>query len=83
MTNLPKPGEIYRHYKKGERYWVVLLSRNEAKREQILVHYIPLDKPPEDSNGDYIGAWTRTLENFMEEVELGGKKVKRFELIDG
>ena len=57
---------------------MVLLSRNEPNPEQILIHYIPLDKKPGD---DYIGAQTRTLENFMEEITLEGIISKRFTLV--
>ena len=74
MVQIPKPDEIYRHYK-GNNYKIILISRLESHPEQILVSYIPLYETRSE-----IKVWTRTLENFLEEVEVGGKKVKRFSL---
>ena len=74
MVQIPKPDEIYKHYK-GDNYKIILISRLESHPEQILVSYIPLYETESE-----IKVWTRTLENFLEEVEVDGKKVKRFSL---
>jgi len=75
MVEIPKPDEIYKHYK-GKNYKIILVSKMESNPEQILVHYLPLY----ETEGE-IKVWTRPLENFLEEVEIDGKKVKRFELV--
>ena len=41
MVQIPKPDEIYKHYK-GDNYKIILISRLESHPEQILVSYIPL-----------------------------------------
>ena len=74
MVEIPKPDEIYKHYK-GKNYKIILVSKMESNPEQILVHYLPLY----ETEGE-IKVWTRSLENFLEEVEIDGKKVKRFSL---
>lgn len=62
-------------------YQVLFLSRNEADLE-ILVHYAPLYRIESDNiTDDGIAVWTRTLKNFTEEVDYGGKKLPRFKLI--
>lgn len=65
-----KPGQRYIHFKGGE-YEVVSLAIQEDTLKPIVI-YCSLTK-------EYI--WARTLENFSEEVEHNGKKMKRFELI--
>lgn len=76
LTMIPKVGDVYMHYK-GKKYKVVLVSKLESNPEQILVSYIPLYETPHE-----IKEWTRTLENFQEDVEIGEKTVKRFEKIE-
>ena len=75
MNEIPKVGETYRHYK-GKNYKIVLISKLESNPKQILIHYLPLY----ETEGE-IKVWTRPIQNFLEEVEIGGKKIKRFELI--
>ena len=77
---------IYEHYKstpqKPRYYQVLFLSHNEGTLER-LVHYVPLYL--DNSNKVYddgITIWTRTLSDFCEDVELDGKVVPRFKLID-
>lgn len=64
------PLGIYKHYK-GPAYEVTGVSIDESTLAP-LVHYTSL------SHGT---SWTRTLENFTEEVEVDGKKVQRFALV--
>lgn len=68
LAALPiQPGELYRHYKGGE-YEVITLAIQENTLEPLVV-YRSLAKNT---------VWVRTLKNWNEEVEVGGKKVKRF-----
>lgn len=80
---------IYEHYKSTKEtpkyYQVLLLSRSEADRH-VLVHYQPLYWDETMDNGVYedgITVWTRTLENFCEQVEWQGQKLPRFKRIKG
>ena len=79
MSNqeIPRIGQRYKHYKGGE-YQIISVSRFEPKPEEILVTYFPLYFSDENAE---VRDWTRTIQNFLEEVEIDGKKVKRFELI--
>ena len=74
---IPRIGQRYKHYKGGE-YQIISVSRFEPKPSKILVTYFPLYFA--DENGQ-IRDWTRTLENFLEEVEVDGKKVPRFKML--
>jgi hypothetical protein len=60
----------YQHYKEP-LYDVFALSVDEGTLE-LLVHYRSL------AHGT---AWTRTLRNFTEEIEVGDKKVPRFKKV--
>ncbi|MEX0877968.1 MAG: DUF1653 domain-containing protein [Candidatus Spechtbacterales bacterium] len=62
----------YRHYKGGE-YEVVGTARHSETLEELVVYRALYDEG---------GLWARPLEMFTEEVELDGKKIKRFEFID-
>lgn len=68
----PKPGEIYRHTKRGTTYKIVCLAVIEATEESCVV-YEALDPKSEHR------FWVRPLEEFCGQVELDGKRVDRFE----
>ncbi len=65
------PG-LYRHYK-GSEYRVFEVARH-SETEETLVVYRAL-------YGDF-GLWVRPLSMFAETVELDGKMIPRFALID-
>lgn len=69
----PQAGEVYRHYK-GERYRVVSMALHSNDDEWMVV-YEPLYECP-------YPLFTRPLREWGEEVEQGGKKLKRFERVD-
>ena len=75
---------IYEHYKSTPEdrkyYQVLFLSRYEETRE-IMVHYVPLYFHDDDFYEDGITIWTRTLENFCEDVVWNGKTMPRFKKI--
>ena len=62
----------YLHYK-GNEYEVIGLAKHSETEEDLIVYYSL--KHPEQ-------LWVRPLKMFMEEIELNGNKVKRFEKID-
>ena len=61
------PGR-YRHYK-GQDYEVLHVARH-SETEELLVVYRPLYGEP--------GVWVRPLDMFTEQVEIGGKLIRRF-----
>jgi len=63
----------YRHYK-GNEYEVIGAARHSETLEDLVVYKALY------SNYDL---WVRPLNMFLEEVEVNGKKVKRFEYIGG
>lgn len=70
MSDL-KPGR-YRHYK-GNDYQVVGVARHSETAEQLVV-YQPL-------YGER-GLWVRPLSMFIEQVEVDGQLVPRFDYLD-
>lgn len=68
LAALPiRQGQRYLHYKGGE-YEVIALAIQEDTLDPLVV-YRSLAKNT---------IWVRTLKNWNEEVEVDGKKVKRF-----
>lgn len=61
----------YRHFK-GKEYEVIAVAKHTEDLNDYVVYRALY--------GDY-GLWVRPLEMFCEEVEINGKKVKRFEYI--
>ena len=77
---------VYEHYKSTPEdrkyYQVVMLSHDEVTRGE-LVHYQPLYW--NNSGGIYddgVTVWTRTLENFSQDIEHNGKQMPRFKRVD-
>ncbi len=65
-----KPGK-YRHFKGGEYEVIGLAKHSETGEELVLYKALYGDKE----------MWVRPKGMFFEEVEVGGKKVPRFEYI--
>ena len=61
----------YRHFK-GKDYQVFGVARHSETNEELVVYSKLYD--------DY-SMWARPLKMFLEEVEVDGKKVPRFEFI--
>ncbi|HJZ06227.1 MAG TPA: DUF1653 domain-containing protein [Patescibacteria group bacterium] len=68
-----KVGGMYYHYKHPEKYYVVEFVGVLENSEEVCVGYRAL-------YGKGI-LWVRTLENFLEGVEIDGKSVKRFQVV--
>ena len=66
-------GGRYRHSKTGNEY-VALSSGILEATEEVAVIYEAVERKGM--------IWIRTLENFLEEVEIEGKKVGRFVLME-
>ncbi|MDD4600146.1 hypothetical protein SDC9_04046 [bioreactor metagenome] len=61
----------YRHYK-GNEYRVLFVAKHSETEEAMVVYQCLY--------GDF-GYWVRPLNMFEEEVEIAGKRVRRFEYI--
>lgn len=64
---------IYEHYK-GKKYRVLGIARHSETMEKLVI-YETLYKNAASK------LWVRPLENFLEEAEVGGKKIPRFKFI--
>ena len=72
LKHMLKPGK-YRHYK-GKEYEVIGIARHSETLEELVVY-----KALYQEEGKNL--WVRPLKMFLEEVEVGGKKMPRFELL--
>lgn len=70
MSHTPPLGK-YRHFK-GKEYEVICIAKHSEDLSPMVVYRALY------GDGGY---WVRPLEMFLEEVELDGKKVRRFEKI--
>lgn len=68
-----KIGGRYRHYK-GNEYVVCGIVLHSETLEPLVLY------EPQYETG--VKLWVRPLEMFIEEVEVDGKKVPRFKLVD-
>ena len=62
-------GKKYRHFK-GNEYLILYLAKHSETMELLVVY--------QALYGDY-GIWVRPLEMFLEQVEVNGIMVNRFE----
>ena len=67
-----KIGKKYRHYK-GNEYLILDLAKHSETMENLVVYRALY--------GDY-GVWVRPLEMFLEQIEVNGIMVNRFDEID-
>lgn len=70
-NNILKLGR-YKHYK-GNEYEVIGVAKHSETPEYLVVY--------RELYGNH-NLWVRPLRIFIEEVEIDGKKVSRFEYID-
>lgn len=67
-----KVGRKYRHFK-GNEYLVLYLAKHSETREDLVVYQALYGER---------GIWARPLAMFLEQVEVGGNTVNRFEECD-
>lgn len=67
-----KEGKKYRHFK-GMEYLVIHRARHSETLEELVVYKALYGE---------MGIWVRPLNMFMEQVEVNGKVVNRFEEIE-
>lgn len=67
-----KIGKKYRHFK-GNEYLVLHLAKHSETLEDLIVYQALYGER---------GIWVRPLAMFQEKVEINGKLVNRFEVVD-
>ncbi len=65
------PGKKYRHFK-GNEYLVLHIAKHSETLEELVVYQALYGE---------MGIWVRPLEMFLEQVEVNGHLVSRFEEI--
>lgn len=74
MKNIPNiPLGKYRHFKGGE-YELIAIARDSEEPDRFLAVYRALYGERE--------VWVRALDMFLENIESGGKTIRRFEKIE-
>lgn len=63
------PGKKYRHFK-GNEYLVLYLAKHSETLEELVVYQALYGEQ---------GIWVRPLTMFLEQVELSGNLINRFE----
>ena len=66
-----KIGKKYRHFK-GNEYFVMHIAKHSETLEELVVYQALYGE---------MGVWVRPLEMFLEQVEVNGQMVNRFEEI--
>ena len=64
----------YRHSKTGNFYRVIGVAKHSETGEDFVVYECIYENPKSK-------LWVRPLKMFLEEVEINGKKVHRFEYV--
>ena len=62
---------LYRHYK-GNTYQIIGIAKHSETEEDLVVYRALYGE---------CGLWVRPLDMFCEKVEVGGKLIPRFELL--
>lgn len=70
-----KIGAIYKHYKNKD-YRIIGVARHSETLEELVVYQALYDSPQFGMNS----IWVRPKSMFLEEIELNGIKVPRFQL---
>ena len=66
-----KTGKKYRHFK-GNEYLVMHIAKHSETLEELVVYQALYGE---------MGVWVRPLDMFLEQVEVNGQMVNRFEEI--
>ncbi|MEN9647832.1 MAG: hypothetical protein RLY57_636 [Candidatus Parcubacteria bacterium] len=71
----PQPGQIWKHSKKGNLYKIITVGKHSESLEEMVVYEAQYENPVSK-------VWIRPLTMWNEEVEIEGKKVPRFVLVN-
>lgn len=71
QTRSINPGKKYRHFK-GKEYLVLYIAKHSETLEEMVVYQALYGE---------MGIWVRPLDMFLEQVEVDGSIVNRFEEI--
>ena len=71
VQRVVKPGCRYRHFK-GKEYLILYLAKHSECMEDLVVYQALYGE---------MGIWVRPLDMFLEQVEVNGRLVNRFEEI--
>ncbi|NTU46888.1 DUF1653 domain-containing protein [Candidatus Roizmanbacteria bacterium] len=66
---------VYQHYKTKNYYRVLGVAKHTETLEKLVVYESLYDNP-----GNKL--WVRPLDMFLEELEIDGKKIPRFQYIE-
>lgn len=69
------PGALYKNSKTGNLYKIHFIAQHSETLEALVVYECLYENPRSKF-------WVRPLSMFLETVEINGKKVPRFELIE-
>ncbi len=72
---------IYRHYK-GNLYDALYLGMDEVSESPVVIYQARYDCPDLQQPYGIRPVFVRSLEKFTEEMEVDGKLVSRFELVE-
>lgn len=68
-------GGIYKHYKsKTNTYKVIGIAKNSEDLSDMVIYEAQYENP-------LAKLWARSINDFLGEVTVDGKKVKRFEIV--
>lgn len=70
-----KPGQIWKHSKKGGTYKIVALAKHSETLEDLVVYEALYEN-------ELSKVWVRPIEMWQEIVEINGEKKPRFEMVD-
>ena len=69
LSRIIKEGKRYKHFK-GNEYLVLYVAKHSETLEDLVVYQALYGER---------GIWVRALDMFLEQVEINGKMVNRFE----
>ncbi|MEK7477973.1 MAG: DUF1653 domain-containing protein [Patescibacteria group bacterium] len=70
-----KPGQIWKHSKKGGTYKIIALAKHSETLEDMVVYEALYHNPTAK-------IWTRPLASWQEIVEINGEPKPRFGLVE-
>lgn len=73
--NSIQAGQFYRHFKTKQLYKIIAVGKDSETLELVIVYEAQYDNPESK-------VWCRSLQNFCEEIERDGVKMKRFTLVE-